>query len=391
MQILSGIHRVLRREVRSIFSDRLYLASTVVLPLIMLLFFVVIFWDGSITKLPVSVVDNDNTVLSRNLVSMVDATPGVDIGRSDLSVDEANSGLLRGETYGYIVIPDGFEDDIVGSRQTSVNVYISATNLSAAGVLRRDIQQAVKTFSSGVAMARLAAIGVDGYQVMAEVMPINMQTHTLANPYMNYGYYLAPIFMIVGVIVFTVLATIYAIGRELRYATAPEWMAAAYYSLPVALIGKLLPITIAMMIMMQLVMFIMFVVMGMECVGSYVVILLASLLFIVAYQAIAVVIVAVTANLRLALSLGGGYSVMAFTFSGITFPIMAMYEVAQLFSRLFPLTYFSRIFINEAMLGADTRYSFADIGALLIFILLVLFVWRRLGRVVRNSKYWGKD
>lgn len=391
MQILSGIHRVLRREVRSIFSDRLYLASTVVLPLVMLLFFVVIFWDGSITKLPVSVVDNDNTVLSRNLVSMVDATPGVDIGRSDLSVDEANSELLRGETYGYIVIPDGFEDDIVGSRQTSVNVYISATNLSAAGVLRRDIQQAVKTFSSGVAMTRLAAIGVDGYQVMAEVMPINMQTHTLANPYMNYGYYLAPIFMIVGVVVFTVLATIYAIGRELRYVTAPEWMAAAYDSLPVALIGKLLPITIAMMIMMQLVMFIMFVVMGMECVGSYAVISLASLLFIVAYQAIAVVIVAVTANLRLALSLGGGYSVMAFTFSGITFPIMAMYEVAQLFSRLFPLTYFSRIFINEAMLGADTRYSFADIGAMLIFILLVLFVWRRLGRVVRNSKYWGKD
>lgn len=390
MQIFRGIYNVLRREVLAIIRDRLYLASVVILPVIMMLFFAVMFSDGSITELPIAVVDNDNSSLSRELASMVDATPGVNISHQSASVEEANARMLRGEIYGYMVIPNDFEGCIVGSRPASVNASISATNLSAAGVLRRDIQQAVTTFSSGVAMSRLVALSSGG-QVMAEVLPINMHTHTVANPYMNYGYYLAPIFMIVGVIIFTMLSTIYAVGRELRYATAPEWMTAAYNSLPVALFGKLLPITIMMSMMMQLVMFIMFVIMGMECMGSYFVLTLASLLFVIAYQSIAVVIVSITANMRLALSIGGGYAVMAFTFSGITFPIVAMYGIAQLFSRLFPLTYFSRIFINEAMLGVDISYSIGDFGALVLFAMLALIVYPRMSRVVRDSRYWSKD
>ena len=391
MQIISGIYAVLKREVKAILCDKLYLLSVVILPIVMMAFFAVMFHDGYIANLPIAIVDNDNTAMSRKLISMIDEAPGIEISSTASSVIEANSDLLKGRTYGYIVIPQHFEDDIVGSRPTNVDSYISATNLTAAGVLRRDIQQVVKTFSSGVAITRLGAIGIDESKVMAEVMPINIHTHTLANPYMNYGYYLAPIFMFVGIILFTMLTTIYAIGRELRYATAPEWMTAAYGSLPIALVGKLLPITVAMIVMMQLAMLVIVVIMGMEFMGSYPLFMLASLLFILAYQSIAVIVITITANMRLALSLGGGYAVMAFTFSGITFPISAMYGIAQLLSRLFPLTYFSRIFINEAMLGADAHYSLNDIGALLIFMLLVLFVWRRLGRVVRSSRYWGKD
>lgn len=391
MQAIRGIYAVCRREVVAIKGDRLYIAIVLILPIVLITFFVVMFWDGEITKLPISVVDNDNSAMSRRLISMIDATSGVDIESVAHSLLEANDSLLKGEVYGYIVIPDGFGESVVGSRSTSVNAYISATNLSAAGILKRDIQQAAMAFSSGVTMTRLALMGVEGYKVMAEVMPVNIHLHTVANPYMNYGYYLAPIFMIVGVIIFTVLSTIYAIGRELRYATAPQWISAAYGSLPVAIVGKLLPTTVAMMVMLQLVMFILFVVMGMECMGSYMVLLLTSLLFIISYQAVAIAFVAITANLRMALSLGGGYSVMAFTFSGITFPIIAMYGVAQLFSKLFPLTYFCQVFINEAMLGIDVRYSLDDIGALLIFMLLVPLVWRRLGRVVHDNRYWGRD
>lgn len=391
MQIISGICSVFRREVKSIIHDRLYLASVVILPIIMLLFFVIMFSNGSIENLPVVVIDNDNSSLSRQIISMIDATPGVRIARQSQSVADANDAIHRGEVYGYIVIPDGFEHGIIGSTPTSVNTYISATNLSAAGVLRRDIQQAVKSFSSGVAITRLEASGVNPNQVMAEVMPINIHTHTIANPYMNYGYYLAPIFMIVGIIVFTVLSTIYAIGRELRYATASQWLSSAYDSLPVALIGKLLPTTIAMMIAMQLVMFITFVIMGMECLGSYAIITAASLLFIIAYQSIAVFIVSITANMRLALSLGGGYAVMAFTFSGITFPTIAMYPIARLLSYLFPLTYFSRVFIDQAMIGMDVCYDVDDMLWLIVFVLPIAMVWRRFSKVVRDNRYWGRD
>jgi ABC-2 type transport system permease protein len=119
--------------------------------------------------------------------------------------------------------------------------------------------------------------------------------------------------------------------------------------------------------------------------------LLISILLIAAYQSIAVAVTAITANMRLALSLGGGYAVMAFTFSGVTFPTIAMYGVAQLFAKAFPLTYYNEIFINQALRGAGVEHSIEDFWALLIFIALGCVVWRRLGRVVRSEEYWRKD
>jgi ABC-2 type transport system permease protein len=95
--------------------------------------------------------------------------------------------------------------------------------------------------------------------------------------------------------------------------------------------------------------------------------------------------------LRLALSLGGGYAVMAFTFSGITFPVMAMYGVAQLLSKAFPLTYFSDVFISQAVVGAPQFYDIIDLGVILLFMLPLMIVWRRFGRVVREDQYWGME
>ena len=82
---------------------------------------------------------------------------------------------------------------------------------------------------------------------------------------------------------------------------------------------------------------------------------------------------------------------MAFTFSGITFPVTAMFDAIQPLSKLFPLSYFSEIFIDQMMLGTPISYDTPKTLILMLFILLIAFIWRRLNRVVRNEKYWRKD
>jgi ABC-2 type transport system permease protein len=141
----------------------------------------------------------------------------------------------------------------------------------------------------------------------------------------------------------------------------------------------------------QLIYFVIFIIMGMECNGSYLLLTIGSAIFIVAYQSVAVFITTITANMRLALSLGGGYAVMAFTFSGITFPTSAMFDVAQLLSTIFPLTWFCEVFIDQAMRGAPIIYSIKPILITLLFTLLPLTILGRLNRVSLDSKYWSKD
>ena len=388
---VSRVLSAFKRELYEVVKSRLYLAVLVLLPLVMLVFFATMFYRGTIDELPITVVDHDNTPMSRQLCSMIEATPGVDIALRAQSIDEAESQMLSSKALAILYIKQGFESDIYAGIPTEVECYLPGTNISASGVIERDVQQATLTFSSGVALNRMQAMGVGYNQAMVDIMPIKMLINTVGNPYINYGFYLAPLFMFMGVVIFIMMATVYAFGRELRYATAREWLRAANDSLLAAVVGKMLPTTIAMVINLQLAMFILFVVMDMECAGSYLELTLGSVIFVLAYQSVAIAIVSLTSNLRLGLSIGGGYAVMAFTFSGVTFPVMAMYDVAQWFSRLFPLTYFSNIFVDKAMLGVGLSYDVGDYLAMAAFMLLVPLAWRRLSRVVSSETYWCRD
>lgn len=389
--LIKSVISSFRREVQEIASDRLYFSILVLFPAVMSLFFCVIFYRGAIDDIPIVVVDRDHTPLSRQLLGMVNSTSGVSIAFQEQDMVSAEQMLLDGDVEGILYVDKGFEEDVYRGESAKVGCYLSGANISASGVLSRDIQLAVQSFSAGVALQSLESMGLSEAQAMVEIVPINIQSNIISNPYMNYGYYLAPIFMVLGVVIFTVLSTIYAIGRELRYATASRWLARAEDSLFGGVVGKLLPVTIAMFVMSQFIYFVLFVVMGMECVGSYLVISLVTVLFIVVYEGVAIALIALTANLRLALSLGGGYSVMAFTFSGITFPTIAMFGVARLFSKLFPLSYFSEFFVSQVMRGAPLSYDVDNLLYMTLFLVVVPLSWRRLGRVVRESKYWGRE
>ncbi len=136
--------------------------------------------------------------------------------------------------------------------------------------------------------------------------------------------------------------------------------------------------------------FILIRIVGVPLNGSYTVMLVGTCCFLLGYQAIAVLIVALMANMRLSLSLSGGYSVLAFTFSGLTFPIMAMWAPMRWLSLCFPFTYYTDLFIDQMMRGAPVVYSLSDLGYMALFMLLPLLVLPRLRKVCTEPKYWGR-
>ena len=104
----------------------------------------------------------------------------------------------------------------------------------------------------------------------------------------------------------------------------------------------------------------------------------------------AVFIVSLLSNLRLSLSIGGGYSVLAFTFSGLTFPIMAMWPAMRYLSKLFPFTYYTDIFVDQMLRGAPVACSLPDMGYMSLFIVLPLLCLPRLRTICTEEKYWGR-
>lgn len=381
---------VTQREVGRLTHRPMYLSLLFVLPLISFAFFALLFERGVARNIPIAVLDEDHTTLSRKVTQMIDDTPTALVAYGIQSMDEGERLMREGRIMAIVQIPAFFEKNILSNSQTHLENYVSGTNITVNGLLSKDIQTAVTTFTAGIQIQILTKQGLSERQAMAQLMPVRFNKHVLFNPYINYGYYLSPSFMPMMLLIFTVMATIFAIGTELKYATARQWLATGNDSMGAALLGKLLPVTAVLFFMSLVMLLVIFKVVGVPLNGSLTVVLVGTVFFLLSYQSLSVLIVALLANLRLSLSIGGGYSVLAFTFSGLTFPIMAMWAPMRWLSRLFPFTYYTDIFIDQMMRGAPVVYSLPDLGYMALFIVLPLLCLPRLKRVCTEEKFWGR-
>ena len=381
---------VLRREIYRVARQPMYWLLTVILPIVAFAFFAVLLYKGVARDIPIAVVDQDNSTLSRKVTQMIDATPTAWVAYGVQGMEEAERLMLQGKVMGIVLIPDFFEKNILNNSQTHLENYISGTNISVNGLLSKDIQTAVTTFTAGIQLQVLMKQGLTQRQAMAQLMPVRFDKHVLFNPHINYGYYLSPSFMPMMLMIFVVMVTVFAIGTELKHATAREWLGTGNGSVAAALAGKVLPITAVMFLISLVMLVINFKIVGTPLNGSLAVILAGTLLFILSYQSISVLIVSLLANLRLSLSIGGGYSVLAFTFSGLTFPIMAMWEPMQWVSKIFPFTFYTDIFVDQMLRGTPWVYSLPDLCYMSLFIVLPLLCLPRLKRVCTEEKFWGR-
>ena len=390
MRFLRNTWAVLQRELVRMTHQPIYLTLMLVLPLLSFAFFALLFNQGVARNIPIAILDEDHTTLSRKVAQMIDDTPTAMVAYDIQDIDEGERLMREGRVMAIVQIPAFFEKCILSNTQTHIENYVSGTNITVNGLLSKDIQTAVTTFSAGIQLQLLTKQGLTERQAMAQLMPVRFDRHVLFNPYINYGYYLAPSFLPMMLLIFVVLMTVFSIGTELKNATAREWLRTADDSVGAALLGKTLPVTVGMFLLSLAMFVIIFKVVGTPLNGSLGVILTGTLLFIMSYQAISVLIVSLLANLRLSLSIGGGYSVLAFTFSGLTFPIMAMWEPMQWLSRLFPFTYYTDLFVDQMLRGAPVVCSLPDLGWMSLFVVLPLLCLPRLKRVCTEQKFWGR-
>lgn len=390
MALFKDIYQVLKREIQLFISYRSFSLLSVGLPLLAVLYFVVLMNRGVATDIPIAIYDQDNTPLSRQLTRMIDAasSPKVAYYLSDML--EGEDLMRKGKIDAIVAIPRDLEKDVYATRQAQVMVYINGANVIKAGLLDANIRTVLYSFSAGVEAQTLISKGISPKQAADMMMPIAFEGHILFNPYINYGYYLLPIFLSIMMLFFALLATIFTFGTELKNGTAPQWLAVANGNMFAAFFGKTILYTFIFALLNVFVLTVMFEFLGVPFNGSRTLLVLANFLFIIAYQNLGVLIVALCANLRLSLSIGGGYSVLAFTFSGMTFPTLGMLPVIKVLSYLFPLTFYMNIFVDQAMRGAPALVSLPDMLWLTLFTLLPLPLLPRLKRLATDARYWGR-
>lgn len=382
--------RVFLREIDRMSGSTIYLFTTLIGPLISFVILLSIFSDGVPRNLPVGIVDLDHSVLSRKVTMWIGATPEAEIAMHFPSQEEAYQQMAEGKLDAIVIIPEGTEKNILKGSNQKIPVFINNTNILKGGYLQKGIYKSLATLSGGIKLQFAMKSGLPERQAKAKVQPVRLQQHILFNPFGNYSYFLLSALLPLMIVIFTLLSNVFAIGSEVREGTGPEWLEHSGGSLIVGLAGKLLPYTILLAIDVMVMNVVLFVQMGTPLRGSFAFIMLGEIMMIATYQLLAVMLISVTANLRLGLSLASAYAMMALTFSGLTFPRFAMPAVARGFSYLFPFTQWVKIFISQAIRGEEVVHALIPMSIFVLFILLSVCFLPRLKRVLRTEKYWGK-
>lgn len=382
---------VLRRELRRIARRPLLPLLLLVLPAASLLFTWGLFSAGLPRELPVAVVDLDHTRLSRQLTRMFDATPTVRVVERLADPRQGEERILSGDVYAFVVLPAGMERDLRRGHSAPAVAYTNAQWLVPAALVRRDLQAATATLSAGVELRRLRASGETEASARARFEPVRADVHALFNPQLDYVSYLFVALFPTLLHIFVLLAAVDVVGSELREGTAGEWLAAANGSVARALVGKLLPSTLCFLAVTAATMAALFGGWGVPLRGSVGLLLLASLLFVLAYQAIGVALAAALANLRFATSVAAFLASPAFAYAGITFPALGMPPFARAWGALLPLTHYLQVLVEQSLKGSPAGVSTPPLLALLAFVVVLPpLAWRRLRRVASDPRFWGR-
>jgi ABC-2 type transport system permease protein len=295
--------------------------------------------------------------------------------------------MQRGEVYGFIDIPRDFYKDLLVGKRPEVSFYVNNSYLIAGTLSYKDMLTMSTLASSAYQREILRAKGMDEKAIMGRIQPIVIDTHQIGNPWANYGVYLINV-LLPGILQLVILLmTVYPIGLELKNKSSREWLAESNGSLAVALSGKLLPYSVLFIILGLAGNVLLYKFTGFPMNGSLLRFSAATVLFVLAHQAIGILMIGLFPVLRVGISFAALYGILSFTYAGFTFPIEAMPPLAQGASVLFPIRHYFHIYVNEALWGTSFVNSSLSYAAIFLFLLLPLIVWNRLKKALINQNY----
>ena len=384
--ILQNIWRVLVRELRMMFARPLYLFASVGVMLLSTFFFLTLMKGGAAEKMPMAVVDQDQTTISRRLIHEMQATPSVDIQLITNSYSEARDAMQKGKIYGIFVIREGFYRDLVSFKRPQIDFYVTNAYTVGGNTAYKQMLTMANLVSGAFQREVLRKKGMTDDVIMHRIQPIAIEGHMVANPWGNYSIYLVSTILpgILGLV--CIMLTIFAIGFELKARTSHAWLRAAGGNYTIAMIGKLIPYTLIYLIMGVGCHLILYRFVGFPVYGSTWRLMFGLLLFILAMEALGITMIGLLPTLRDALSIGALYSMLGFSLSGFTYPQMAMLPPVKALSYMEPLRHYYLIYVNEALMAAPVENSIPYMLALTLFMVASLCVAPRLHRAL---VYWN--
>jgi ABC-2 type transport system permease protein len=143
-------------------------------------------------KIPIAVVDNDLSELSRRIVETLDASGAVSVAVRADTLEQARAAVNRGKAFAVVGIPPRTERDVLKGLTAHISVHADATYLFIFRTMSSGIATAVGTLSAELAAGGARTDGSLVKAALASTSPTNILLQPIFNPVGGYASYVVP-------------------------------------------------------------------------------------------------------------------------------------------------------------------------------------------------------
>ncbi|MHC1479259.1 ABC transporter permease [Frateuria aurantia] len=357
-----GLCASARREWRYLRRSRWDLTVLFALPLLTLLLLAWMFGTSLLQRIPVAVVDHDQSALSRQLVQTLQADPKLSL--RELADSDARGGeLLRtAQVMAVMSLPAGLERDVVRGQSGPVGIGYNAAFQTAASqaaaAMNSDAEAVLRAFAAAHSpLAGLSALRHAGPRI---------QVSQIGNSQTSFERFLEPL-VAAGILhLLLSCSVVAAVGRELKEGRFLRWGRPGFGFMLRRLLGKIAPPTLIYAGWFAVIPWWLHGVLGWPIAGHLWPWLLAQWALCAATAGIGALLVAAARDIDTAFSVSTIYAGSAITYSNGTLPVLHASWFTRWWSQCLPFTHYLKVQNQQFGMGSDASVSLAPVGVLLL-------------------------
>ena len=188
----SGIAGAFATEYKRVLRDSAVFGLIVLAPIIYGVLYPQPYLGQLVRKIPVAVVDDDSTNVSRTLIQMLNADEATQVAARPVTLEAAQAALARREVFGIVGIPAGTERDVLKGDSARLPIYVDSTYFLLYNRTLQGITEAAATVSADLAAGSARSDGSLYRAALVRNSPVEILNQPLFNPTGGYASYVVP-------------------------------------------------------------------------------------------------------------------------------------------------------------------------------------------------------
>jgi len=364
---------IVKKEVRQLKRDIRLLAVIFSFPVLLLIMFgYAVNFD--VKNIKISIYDMDKSELSRDFINSLNSSEYFNIVDFIQSSSDVNIHLDQKVAKCVVTIPSDFSKKINSNRNTSIQYLIDGVDANTASIIKNYMFAATAKFNQKINSKILVSKG------LKEFVPLSLETQFWFNPDLKTTRYLIPGLIAMILIVTAVITVALSFVREKEKGTMEQLNVSSLKTIELIL-GKTLPFVVIALVNAGLILLAGYIFFGVEVKGSYLLLLLTTLIFLTASTSLGIFISVLSDSQQVAFSAATFVSLLpSFILSGFVFPIDSMPVIIQVITYLTPAKYFIEILRAIILRGVGVSAFWDQIIYLLIFTTALIILASIIGK-----------